>query len=179
MDQELDEILDPSYLEGIEELSVAEIRSRRATCQDVETALSYLRRLAQGRLDIVSTELDRRSAGGDPGNLEDLIDRLPEVLSDRTRGPGSGHLPQTLAPGPVEGALVEELAGMEVEARLTDLPGVADAWLEATRDRLVEFDHKVSGLRRALFDRIDTLQDELGRRYRTGEASVDRLIAGN
>jgi hypothetical protein len=179
MDQELAEILDPRYLEGIDEVPVAEVRARRSSCQEVETALSYLRRIAQGRLDIVSTELERRSAGGDPGHLEDLIERLPEVLSDRTRGPGVGHLPTTLSPGPIEGALVEELAAMEVEATLTDLPGVSDAWLRTAQERLVAYDRKVSGLRRSLFDRIDALQHELGRRYRSGEASVDRLIADN
>ena len=128
-------------------------------------------------LDIVSTELERRSAGGDPGDLESLIDRLPEVLSDRTRGPGAGHLPQALVPGPLEGALVEELAGMEVEAHLTNLPQVSDTWLRTSQERLVEYERKVSGLRRSLFDRIDAIQDELSRRYRSGEASVDRLIA--
>ena len=177
MDQELAEILDPRYLEGIDEVPVAEIRARRIACQEVETALSYLRRIAQGRLDIVSTELERRSAGGDPGDLESLIDRLPEVLSDRTRGPGAGHLPQALVPGPLEGALVEELAGMEVEAHLTNLPQVSDTWLRTSQERLVEYERKVSGLRRSLFDRIDAIQDELSRRYRSGEASVDRLIA--
>ena len=99
------------------------------------------------------------------------------MLSDRTRGPGVGHLPTTLSPPPIEGALVEELAATEVEGNLTNLPGVSDAWLRTTQERLVAYDHKVSGLRRSLFDRIDALQNELGRRYRSGEASVDRLIA--
>ena len=179
MDQELAKILDPYYLHGIDEIPVGEIRARRTTCQEVETTLSYLRRIAQGRLDIVSTELERRLAGGDPGQLEDLIERLPEVLSDRTRAPGSGHHPQNLGPGPLEGALVEELAGMEVEANLTNLPGVPDTWLATTQTRLVDYERKVSGLRRSLFDCIDALQEELGRRYQSGEASVDRLIAGS
>jgi hypothetical protein len=34
----------------------------------------------------------------------------------------------------------------------------------------------VSDLRRNLFDRIDAIEAELTRRYRTGEASVDSLL---
>ena len=156
---------------------MAEVRARRSSCQEVETALSYLRRLAEGRLDIVSTELERRSAGGDPGHLEDLIDRLPEVLSDRTRGPGAGHLPQTLGPGPIEGELVEELAGHGGRGAPDRPAGCPNRGSEPPQARLLEYERKVSGLRRSLFDRIDAIQHELGRRYRSGEASVDRLIA--
>ena len=35
---------------------------------------------------------------------------------------------------------------------------------------------RVSTLRRAMFDRIDTLQAELTRRYREGETTVDDLL---
>lgn len=179
MDDQLSRILDDGFLDGVADLDVQRIRELRNECQEVETVLSYVRRLAQGRLDIVGVELERRRSGGDPGDLQDLIERLPEVLSDRTRSAGNGHLPQILAPGHVEGELVEELADMEVEAHLTDLPKVTDQWLTAAHDRLVDFEIKVSGLRRALFDRIDSLQAELSERYRSGEASIDALISGD
>lgn len=177
MDAELARLLAPNYLDDLATIDAAEIRSRRAACQEVETTLSYLRRLAQGRLDIVAVELERRASGGDPTDLDELIARLPEVLSDRTRGPGTGHLPRVIAPGRVEGELAEELAGMEVDAHLTDLPAVSDEWLRSTKARLLDFEHKVSGTRKELFGRIDALQAELGRRYRLGEVSVDALIA--
>ena len=38
----------------------------RTECQEVETGLSLLRRVVQGRLDIVGLELTRRAEGGDP-----------------------------------------------------------------------------------------------------------------
>lgn len=177
MDQELSDILDDDYLADLGTMDVAEIRQRRAQCQDVENALSYLRRLAQGRLDIVAVQLERRASGGDPADLESLVARLPTVLSDRTRGPGSGHLPRVLAPGRVDGALAEELAGMEVEAHLTNLPEVSDDWLRSIQARLLDFEHDVSGTRRQLFGRIDALQEELSRRYRSGEVTVDTVIA--
>ena len=178
MDDELSRILADGYLDGIGALPLEKVRAMRDECQLVETSLSYLRRLAQGRLDIVEVELERRDAGGDPTDLDDLIARLPAVLSDRTRSAGNGHLPQILSPGVIHGVLVEELADMEVEAHIADLPTVSDTWLGTVRSNLVDYDAKVSGLRRNLFAKIDLLQEELGRRYRTGEASVDTLISG-
>ena len=40
-------------------------------CAEIETELSYVRRLAQARIDIIQAEVDRRAAGG---SLGDLID---------------------------------------------------------------------------------------------------------
>ena len=178
MDRKLEQILNDDYLDGIEASNVAELRSMRDDCSQVETALSYLRRFAQGRLDIVNVELERRRAGGDPYDLQDLIAQLPMVLSDRTRGPGNGHLPMSFSPDQVEGKLFEELASIQVEAHLSNMPEASDAWLVASRESLHAFESKVSVLRRELFDRIDALQDELGRRYRSGEVTVESLIAG-
>ena len=42
--------------------------------------------------------------------------------------------------------------------------------------QLQAYERRVSDLRRALFDRIDAIENELTRRYRTGEASVDTLL---
>ena len=43
-------------------------------------------------------------------------------------------------------------------------------------DQLAAFEQRVSGHRRDLFERIDALQAEITRRYKTGEASVDSLL---
>lgn len=177
MDQELQQLLDDHFLDGLANRDAEMLRSMRARCQRLETSLSYLRRLAQGRIDIVASELARRAEGGDPGDLDELVDRLPDVLSDRTRTAGVGHLPQYLATGNIEGTLVEELADMEVEARLSELPTVSAEWLTSAREHLTSYEHKVSALRRGLFERIDAIQEELIRRYRVGEATIDSVIA--
>lgn len=176
MDNELAQILDGRFLEGYGDFDPEQLRSARERCRRVETSLSYLRRLAQARIDIVTAELERRAAGGDPTNLDDLVARLPSVLADDTTPGRAGPMPRYLAPGRIEGSLVEELAGMEVEARLNELPLVADDWLETTRDALVAYEHRVSELRRELFERIDVLGVELGRRYRDGETDIDAVI---
>ncbi len=179
MDTELERILADDYLADLPERSLPELRTLRGECQEIETELSYLRRLVQGRIDIVGGELHRRRSGGDPNDLSDLIDRLPEILSDRTRSAGTGHLPQVMAPGKVTGELVEEIAEINVEAHLTELTSVPDDELAATLRRLDAVEARVSGLRKELFGRIDAIQSELARRYQTGEATVDALLSGD
>jgi hypothetical protein len=176
MAAELDALLDPEYLGDLTTRDMDEVRAMRTECQEVETGLSLLRRVVQGRLDIVGLELQRRADGGDPDDLPDLIARLPELLSDRTHSPGVGRLPQIMAPGELPAALEEELDAIVGDAHLADLPSVDDTVLGAMAEQLSEFEHRVSGYRRELFERIDALQAEITRRYKTGEASVDSLL---
>jgi hypothetical protein len=176
MAAELDALLDPDYLGDLTTRDMDEVRSMRAECQEVETGLSLLRRVVQGRLDIVGVELQRRAEGGDPEDLPDLIARLPEVLSDRMRSQGVGRLPQIMTPGELPAGLEAELDGIVGSGHLSDLPTVDDATLHGMADQLTEFEQRVSGQRRELFERIDALQAEITRRYKTGEASVDTLL---
>jgi len=176
MAADLDLLLDPGYLGDLPSRPMDEVRSMRAECQEVETGLSMLRRMVQGRLDIVGLELARRAEGGDPADLPDLIARLPEVLSEHTRAPGVGRLPQMMAPGELPAALEAELDAIIGAGRLADLPGLDDAVLRSLADQLAAFEQKVSGHRQALFGRIDALQAEITRRYKTGEATVDALL---
>jgi hypothetical protein len=176
MASDLGALLDPSYLGDLPARDMDEVRAMRAACQEVETGLSLLRRVVQGRLDIVGLELQRRAEGGDPEDLPALIARLPEVLSDRTRAPGVGRLPQMMAPGELPSELEAELDGIVGDGHLADLPSVDDASLHAMAAQLTAFEQRVSGYRRELFERIDALQAEITRRYKTGEASVDSLL---
>jgi hypothetical protein len=153
-----------------------EVRAMRAECQEVETGLSLLRRMVQGRLDIVGLELSRRAEGGDPSDLPDLIARLPAVLSDRTHAPGVGRLPQMMTPGELPPELEAELDAIVGAGHMADLPSVDDDHLRTIADELAAFEIKVSQHRHALFERIDALQAEITRRYKTGEASVDSLL---
>jgi hypothetical protein len=178
MDAELDRLLDPAYPGELAGRDLAEIRAMRAECQEVETGLSLLRRMVQGRLDIVGAELARRAEGGDPGDLSDLVARLPELLSDRTRSSGPGRLPQLLAPAELDPALEAELDAIASAGSLADLPSLPDDELDRIAGALGELEARVSGQRRALFERIDALQGEITRRYRDGEATVQGLLDG-
>jgi hypothetical protein len=165
-------------LDDLETRPIDEIRTLRADCVAVETGLSYLRRMVQGPLDITRHEQARRREGGTAGeaDLGTLIDELPEVLSEGPRAGGVGRLPQTLEPTTVDPTLQHELDGLLAGASVVHAPDLSDAELAELVERLSQFERKVSERRRALFDRIDALQAELTRRYRTGEASVESLL---
>ena len=169
-------LLDPGYLGDLRAHSLIQIRTMRAECQDVETGLSLLRRVVQGRLDIVELELRRRAEGGAPADLGELIGQLPEVLARHTRSPGAGRPTTTMGPGRTDSALAAELDRIAGGAALANLPALDEAALRELADRLGAFERRVSDHRHQLHDRIDRLQGEVTRRYREGEASVDTLL---
>jgi hypothetical protein len=55
----IDRVLDPRFTDRVDQLGLAELRARRE-----EAEVSYLRRLLQGRLDILRAELARRYRDG-------------------------------------------------------------------------------------------------------------------
>ena len=61
---DLQRVLEPSYLSGIADAPIEQIRSMRAECSDLENGASFVRRLAQGRLDLLAEETKRRADGG-------------------------------------------------------------------------------------------------------------------
>jgi len=171
-------LLAPDYLDGISTLPMDVLRARRGVCQEVEVALSYLRRLVQGRLDIVLAELRRRASGGPPVAVAALVSELPRILSDRVRSPGNGRLPTFLAPDEVEvdQALLHRLEHIVPAAELSALADLDQAGVTAAADALAAPEREVSDQRRALFERIDAIQEEIVRRYKSGEANVDSLL---
>lgn len=178
MDTDLDRILADGYLDGLADLPVADLRSLRAECQAVETQLSYLRRMVQGRHDIVAGELARRRSGAESRDLAELVDDLPNILADRIHAPGPGRLPVGMEPGELSGRLADRLAAI-TEAVPLEAPGDgATEELEGAEGQLAELEREVSAYRRQLFDRIDAIQEEITRRYRDGHAQVDDLLAG-
>ena len=176
MDQiRLDRALAADFLSGLEAMPVDELRAKKAECTELETATSYLRRLAQGRLDIVADEQRRRRTGEGPIQGSDLVESLTDILAGGLRQPGPGRLPATMAPDEAE-ADTSELDHIAGAHALGDLSNLDDAALAALVDDLSAYEAGVSRLRKSLFERIDTLQAELVRRYKSGEAKVDSLL---
>jgi hypothetical protein len=81
-----------------------------------------------------------------------------------------------MAPGELPAELEAELDAIVGAGHLADLPSVDDDHLRSMADDLAAFEQKVSGHRHDLFERIDALQAEITRRYKTGEATVDSLL---
>jgi hypothetical protein len=174
MSADHDRLLDPAHLVGLEGRPIDEIRALRRACIDYETGLSYLRRLVQGSIDIIEGELSRRQGGQDTSG--ELVEALPGLLGEARRPPGTGRLTDTLEPPEVDDelahrydALVE--GGELAHAADLDVPG-----LHRLLHELHDIEQMVSAKRHAFHHRIDALQAELTRRYRTGEASVDSLL---
>lgn len=158
----IDVILSGTYAEGLDEKSDDEVRSLRDVAREVETEFSFLRRLAQSRLDIFKAELDRREKGG---SLADLIAALPSILASgdtRTSAPNS-RLSSILAPAPS----IEFKRGMETlvsDESLANLDRLTDDELNGTIEDLKKFEEEVSKTRKDLHEVIDKLESEIAQR---------------
>ena len=172
---DLDRLLEPNYLNDLENRPIEEVRAKRDECRRVEDALSYVRRQVQGRLDIVAAEQRRRAEGAPEPSEDDLVRNLAETLADRARPAGNGRLPQLMAPD-VESFDTDELDAIARPGALARITELSDEELAHLVDKLSSYEADVSRQRRSLHERIDSLQAEITRRYRTGEASVESLL---
>jgi hypothetical protein len=184
---DLQRLLADDLLADFANQSMDRLRRLRTELTGAEGDVSLVRRLTQGRLDIVGHEIDRR---GRPGNDDDagrdptaLLFDMPAILTDgpagsgSTRSPGSGRTSPVAEPGPVATALMETLDGIAAPGALSGLPDLVGHELGDVFEGLRGFEIELSSIRRTLHDRIDTIQDEIARRYRDGEASVDALLS--
>lgn len=171
-----DHLLDPEALADLEQRPIEDVRAQRAACVEVETGLSYLRRLIQGSLDIVGQAIEQRGSDGGAIDIAELVSQLPSILSDALRPAAPGRLVESLEPTRYDvelGAEYELLVGDGLVARAADLE---DTELAEILEQLRELERRVSAQRHQYHERIDALQAELTRRYRTGEATVDALL---
>ena len=80
LDTELARVLDPHYLDGLSERGIDDIRRMRSECEIAETAVSFLRRMAQGRLDLIHAYLDRRTRT-EIDDMTAFVDDLPSIIA--------------------------------------------------------------------------------------------------
>lgn len=194
--KDIDRLLEPELPSDLEAVEVGELRVRRDACQRAEVALSYVRRLLQGELDIVAAELEARGKGvrGDTGRM---LEDLPTILAGTSaNAPPQEHAHEqrlTMA-GVAEGwteqselaledlvveVLVAERKGDD--SRQAALPGAnlgayGDEELRALAELLRSAETSVSMRRRTLHDQIDLLQTAIVERYKVGAADADTLL---
>lgn len=152
-------------------LGLPDLRVLRREAQQEEADLSYVRRLLQGRIDILRAESTRRTAPHSP-----LLDRLPEILTD---GPSqhrssARHVTLGMPHSEEYRQLAEQMLG---EVELSDLTARTDQELHDAMGRLVRYEQQVSRRRQALQRTADDCSAEIARRYREGEAQVDDLLS--
>ncbi|MGW7302033.1 MULTISPECIES: RsiG family protein [unclassified Streptomyces] len=152
-------------------LSLPELRTLRRDAQRDEADLSYVRRLLQGRIDILRAEQARRS----PVGAASVVERLPEILRDAPARHRSSARHVTL--GTPHSEESRRLAAeMLAEVELSDLGARTDAELAEAMARLVRYEQRVSVRRQSLQRTADDCSAEIARRYREGEAQVDDLL---
>lgn len=179
MSDRLARVLADDYVAGVEALDLDEVRARRGECQEVEVGLSYARRIVQGRLDIIHAEIERRATGSGRSTTSDLVDRLEkgEMLGDQARPPGFGRLPTVIDPGAESDEYLAEAHAVANADALGALVDLDDEAVRTLGDQLGEVERSLSDRRRQVFDRIDVFQAEIVRRYKTGAANPDSLLA--
>jgi hypothetical protein len=169
----IDRVLSAGYLDGLSGLSLAAVRELRDEAEQEEADLSYLRRLLQGRVDIIKAELSRRQ--GELGELGSILDQLPRILADeRTPARGLGRH-TVIEPSRVDEhrRMIERLVG---DSDLSALSGRTADQLEETVARFGEHERQISDQRRAVQVVMDACAREITRRYREGEADVSALL---
>ncbi|MEY9992394.1 hypothetical protein ABIE67_004426 [Streptomyces sp. V4I8] len=152
-------------------LSLPELRTVRRDAQRDEADLSYVRRLLQGRIDILRAELARRS----PAGAASVVERLSEILTDAPARHRSSARHVTL--GTPQSEEYRRLAAdMLAEVELSDLEARTDVELKTAMGRLVSYEQQVSRRRQRLQRTADDCSGEIARRYRDGEALVEDLL---
>lgn len=183
--QRIDSPLSPEDpLHDLALLRLPELRVLRRDAQRDEADLSYVRRLLQGRIDILRAELARRGGVRAPGAGQprvvgsgelSVIERLSEILTDAPARHRSSARHVTV--GTPHGEEYRRLASdMLSEVELSDLDARTDEELGAGMGRLVRYEQQVSRRRQQLQRTADDCSAEIARRYREGEAQVDDLL---
>ncbi|MGW1138896.1 RsiG family protein [Streptomyces zhihengii] len=151
-------------------LRLPELRALRRDAQRDEADLSYVRRLVQGRLDILRAEVARRADPEAP-----VVDRLSEILADAPsrRGSSARHVTLSTPHGEEYRRLASDMLD---EVGLSDLGARTDDELHDAMGRLLAYEQRVSRRRQQLQRTADDCSAEIARRYREGEAQVDDLL---
>jgi hypothetical protein len=143
--------------------SLAEIRAERTSLQREEDIVSFVRRVAQGRMDLVADE-QRRRAGGSDAPARPLGERLAEVFGQQ-QGGGSARPPRETEV-PTDHELLLQLDELCDSHGFGSMETLDDRSLAALSDALGMFEKECSRLRHGMFERIDALTAEVVRRVR-------------
>jgi hypothetical protein len=160
----IDRITAPGFVDGLSELPLEELRARRDDCLAEREYLSLLRRLLQGRAEILQAEIDARGAGEDRAPL---IERLTAILAaDEHPVSSRGEAVRVVIPEEemlLARRRVERLAG---DADISDPAALDDDDLEDAIEALAAEERTISETRHEVIVALDALQDELKRRFK-------------
>ena len=165
----IDRILDPSYVQVLDELSLDELRARRDECLAEREYLSLLRRLVQGRAEILRAEIDRRGGRADD---EPLVERLSSILAAEGHTASRGEAVHVGVPEEEMLLARRRVERLVADAGLSDPGALDDEQLRVAVDALANEEQGVSEQRARVIEVLDLLQDELKRRYKQDPSLV-------
>lgn len=170
----IDRVTDPAYVDDLESVSVDELRERRALLDELDTELSYYRRMLHGRMDLLSFELRRRSGE----ETRTLVEALPQILASGVGGTHRSPIPRELPIVPPETGAEERhpVDTILQDDFLAHLPTIDDDELIAIQSTLTDAERIVSKERREVYEVHDVINAELTRRYKEGLADAGDLL---
>jgi hypothetical protein len=169
----IDRVLAEDFLAELTTAPLEQIRSMRSEAEQEEVDLSYIRRMVQGRIDIIRAEVERRGGAASTP----LVDQLASILADDQRAPARGlgrHTTLEPSRASEHRRYVERLVA---DVDLSDVPARSADQLENALAILAEEERKLSAKRREVQKVMDACSAEITRRYREGEADVSQLLA--
>ncbi|HUZ10086.1 MAG TPA: hypothetical protein VMU76_07960 [Acidimicrobiales bacterium] len=164
VDTLLDPLLARGYLAGLSERPLEQIQVMRNDCRETEAIVSFIRRVVQGRLDIVQAILEARSAGRETTS-EEMVGRLAAIMARPSPPNGLGRLEGPFAPDTESKELSSVVATILDVADPTDLVVADESDLQRTSIRFSELEHVISAQRRALHAIMRGLREAVCERY--------------
>jgi hypothetical protein len=149
-------------------MELGQLRGLRNHLQAEDDAVSYVRRIAQARCDVVAARFLQISPN------PDITGDLGAILSAHLTG-GPARPPRPVEPVDDHPLLhrLEQICADHGYSRAEELDS---AELHALVEAITAFEREVSRDRQVRYEILDALSAELVRRYRDGEASVDSLL---
>lgn len=165
-------VIDLEFISGYESWSSELLRERRQEAENLEAAISYARRLVQGRIDVLHAYMKE----GSKEAMEDSLARVKEAIAGHLNAPTSriaynDVTSDSLIPTSAE---ISDLVGVDIEV-VVDTPKGVQSKLEG----LKKAESQLSGYRKELHRVIDTLRHQLVLRYKSGQISVDQILGQN
>jgi len=178
----IDRLLAPGVLPALPQVGNVELLILRDEALAEETEQSYVRKLVQGRLDLLRGEQDRRAGRVDdalaPGPVHDdvqLAKALAQVLAHAVAHDHPAHVGET--PLDVrESRRAAERAATDV--RVSDFSHLDDDTLETMITRLSGLEREVSEARHGVQRALDAIAAEVTSRVETGVLSTEDLPSG-
>jgi hypothetical protein len=160
----IDRIREAWFAQELPALDLDELRRRRDECLAEREYLSLLRRLVQGRAEILLAELDARSS---KEAVTPLMDRLTTILAgDEPKGSSRGEAVKVGVPEEELLLARRRIERLVADAGISDPGTLDDDKLARAVQLLLAEEREVSSARADVIHVLDSLQDELKRRYK-------------